>query len=245
MALTRTARIASTSGAGHGAGAYTSAAFTPSNNSLLVVIGMGITTTDGGFRGTDLTVTDSVGLTWTSRAATTASPNWSYGVRIWTAPVTTGASMTVSIDAGAFSMEYYRLVIVDYTSTTTSAEATTNSIVGSDADGDGAATITLPSAPASASEVIAAAATAVTSGATGTVTVGTGWTELNDAYASGWMIFQTQTRTGSTSASVTWDDLCVTATPAGAALAAYEIAEASAGGGGGVSFRLSLLGVGR
>ncbi len=205
---------------------------------------MGITTADGGFRGTDLTVTDSVGLTWTSRAATTDSPAWSYGIRIWTAPVTTGASMTVSIDAGAFSMEFYRLVIVDYTSTTTSVQTTTNSIVGSDADGDGAATITLPSAPATTSEVIAAAASAVASG-NGTITVGTGWTELNDAFGAGWIIFQTQARTGSTSTSVTWDDLCVTATPSGATLAAYEIAEASAGGGGGVSFRLSLLGVGR
>ena len=136
MSLTRTQRIASTSAATFGTGAYTSASFTPNNNSLLVAVGFGITTANGGMRGTDLTITDSAGLTWTSRAATTASPSWSYGIRIWTAPVTTGTSMTVSIDAGAFSMEFYRLEIFDYT-TTESGFLVGASAEGSDADGDG------------------------------------------------------------------------------------------------------------
>lgn len=225
MALTRTQRIASTSASGFGAGAYTSASFTPSNNSLLVVIGFAMEQADNGLEGTSLTITDSAGLTWTSRAATTTSPAWSYGIRIWTAPVTTGVSMTVSIDAGASSIEFYKLHISDYTSNTTSAIPGTGTIVGSDADGDGAATITLSSAPATSSEVIAACLTGLAS-TSGTVTPGAGWTEVDEQVGASWGIFQVQVRTGSTSTAVDWADVLATGTGfGGATLAAFEIAE--------------------
>lgn len=226
MALTRTQRIASTSAATFGTGAYTSGSFTPSNNSLLVVVAFGITTTDGGMRGTDLTISDSVGLTWTSQAATTASPAWSYGIRIWTAPVTTGTSMTVSVDCGAFSMEFYRLEVFDYTSDSGSPAAGGNAI-GSDADGDGAASITLSATPASASHVIGACITGL-GGASGTITSGSGFTEINEAVLTSWAVTETETRTGSTSTTVDWVDVLATGTGfGGSALAAFEIAEVS------------------
>lgn len=229
MAITRTQRIASTSGSAFGTGAYTSASFTPSANSLLVVVAMAITTADGGMRGTDLTISDSASLTWTSRAATTASPAWSYGIRIWTAPVGgSPVSMTVSVDCGAFSVEHYRLEIFDYTSSIGECIAAATAI-GSDADGDGAASITLSAAPATDSHVIGACFTGLSAGS-GTITEGSGFTEINDSSVGGWSVHQTQTRTGSTSTTVDWVDVCATGTPfGGSALAALEIAEQSTG----------------
>lgn len=227
---TRTSRIASSSAETFGTGAYTSASFTPNNNSLLVAIGFAMEETDTGLEGTSLTITDSAGLTWTSRAATTTSPAWSYGIRIWTAPVTTGTSMTVSLDAGAFNVHQYRLIVVDYTSYDTGTPVG-GTVVGSDADGDGAAAITLSSAPASASEVIAACLTGVFTGS-GSVTPGTGWTEIDDSATANWVVYQTQIRTGSTSDSVDWNDVLASGTGfGGSTLAAVEIRHVAASGG--------------
>lgn len=227
---TRTSRIASSSAETFGTGAYTSASFTPNNNSLLVAIGFAIEETDTGLEGTSLTITDSAGLTWTSRAATTTSPAWSYGIRIWTAPVTTGTSMTVSLDAGAFNVHQYRLVVVDYTSYDTGTPVGATAI-GSDADGDGAASITLSASPLSDAEVIAACLTGVNAGS-GSVTPGTGWTEIDDSATANWTVYQVQTRTSSTSTSVDWNDVLASGTPfGGATLAAIEIRHVPAAGG--------------
>lgn len=226
MALTRTQRIASTSAATFGAGAYTTASFTPSDNSILVVVCAAIQTSDTGMEGTDLTITDSAGLTWTSRAATTGSPAWSYGCRIWTAPVTTGVSMTVSVDCGAFSMEFYRVEVFDYTSDTGSADVGGNA-AGTDADGDGAASITLSATPATSSHVLAVCMTGL-GGASGTITSGSGFTEVNESVMTSWAVVETETRTGSTSTTVDWVDVLATGTGfGGSVLAAVEITEVS------------------
>lgn len=225
---TRTQRVASTSAENFGTGTYTSAAFTPSNNSLLTIVGFAIEETDTGLEGTSLTVANSAGLTCTSAAATTASPTWSYGIRVWTCPVTTGASMTVSLDAGAFNVHAYRLVVFDYTNydTTTPVGAI---IVGTDADGDGTATMTLPSAPATTSEVLAAALSGIQAGS-GSMTPAAGWTEVSDATTTDWAIYQAQIRSGSTSTSVDWTDVVATGTPFGGAnMLAVEIRELPAG----------------
>lgn len=58
--------------------------FTPPNNSLLVVKASAISNNNDAFDSTDLTITDSVGLTWTSRV-TAPTAGWPKGVRIWTA----------------------------------------------------------------------------------------------------------------------------------------------------------------
>lgn len=231
MALTRVNLTQLTTATGFGTGAATTGSFTPANSSLLVVVASAMQRDDTGMEGTDLTITDSAGLTWTSRAATTGSPAWSYGARLWTAPVTTGASMTVSVDCGAFFIEIYRIEVYEYTDydTTTPVGGT---IVGTDADGDGAANIVLSSAPASTSEVIARATMVLNSGTT-TVAPGTGWTELFDiSNATGFITSQTQVRSGSTSTSVDWNDLNDGAgSPAGAVLLAVEIRQAPGGGG--------------
>lgn len=229
MALSRTNRLQQSSSSGHGTGTFTTSSFTPANNSLLLVIAYASGANNDALQGSDITITDSAGLTWTTRETTTTHPNYGYGIRAFTAPVTTGASMTLTLDAGAFDVHMWRVEVYEYTGHN-AASPVGATAVGSDADGDDALTITLSASPASSSEVIAAVLVAL--GGTGvSVTVGTGWTEIFDSAEAGWQNFQSQSRTGSTSTSVTWDDLD-TGAPAdtlGAAALAVEIKEAVAG----------------
>lgn len=245
MALTRTNRINSASADSFGTGAYTSGSFTPNNSSLLVAVGYGIAETDSGMRGTSLTISDSLGtLTWTARAQTTASPGWSYGISIWTAPVTTGASMTASLDCGATNIHAYRLWIDDITGYDTGTPVT-GSIVGSDADGNGTAALTLAATPDAADIIYGAAAMGISSG-TPSVTPGSGFTELMDALSTGWANWELETITGVTSTNVDWADLNAGAgTNLGGTLAALIIKNAAGGGGATLAGRLSLLGAGR
>jgi hypothetical protein len=229
---TRTNRLqgnADGGGAGHGTGGFTTSSFTPSNSSLLTVVCFAITETDGAFTASDLTIADSIGLTWTSRAATSAAPAWSQGIRVWTAPVSTGASMTVTVDAGAFNVHGYRVEVYDYTSydTTTPIGATAT---GTDADGDGAASITLSATPRSDSEIMACACIGIATNGTHATTPGTSWTELFDVEpADGWLASETQIRTTYTGTSVDWVDLETgTAVPDSATLLAFEVRDVAA-----------------
>jgi len=230
VTISRTQRFAGTSGSSFGTGPYTSSSYTPAAGSLQVAVVMAIETANSGLRGTSITLSDTGnGLTWTPIARTTASPAWSYGVAIFAATVGgSPAAMTVSADAGAASVEHYRMEIFEYTSDVGSC-ITAASAIGSDADGDGAASITLSAAPALASHVLGACFTGL-GGGTGTVTPGAGFTEINDSTVAGWSIHQTQTRTGSTSTAVEWVDVLETGTAfGGSALAAIEIAETGGG----------------
>jgi len=230
---TRTNRLqanADGGGAGHGTGGFTTGSFTPSNNSLLTVVCFAITQTDGAFTASDLTITDSIdGLNWTSRAATGAAPAWSQGIRVWTKPITTGASMTVTVDAGAFDIHGYRVEVYDYTGydTGTPIGATAT---GTDADGDGAASITLSATPRSDSEIMACACIGIATNGTHATTPGTSWTELFDVELSdGWVASETQIRTSYTGTSVDWVDLETgTAIPDSATLLAIEVRDAAA-----------------
>jgi hypothetical protein len=193
--------------------------------------------------GSSLTISGG-GLVWTSAAVTGTPIGWAYGDRVWWAEVTTGASMTITADAGAFDIHDYKVEVDEFTGydTATKIGATAT---GSDADGDGAASITLSASPASGSYVLAYALCANNGGAFSPVTNGTGWTEISETGVNDWVTFQSQQRTGSTSTGVGWDDLATSgAVNAGAVLMALEIL-ASGGGGGGVTVKaLSALGVG-
>jgi len=225
---TRTNRLQATSATSFGTGAYTPASFTPSNNSLLYVVAFFIANTDDASEGTSLTITDSAGLTWTSRAASTTSPGWSYGVRVWTAPVTTGVSMTVSIDCGTTDVYCYRVEVYDFTNYDT-VTPVQGAVVGSDADGDGAHSLTLGATPATDSILMAHVATGYGSG-TGSVTPNANWTELFDTDIVSWLVCQSQNRTGTTSTSVDWDDVLATgASPFGSSSVALEIRNAPSG----------------
>lgn len=218
-----------TSGSAHGAGVATTSSFTPANNSLLYVVATFIATTDDASEGTSLTITDSAGLTWTSRAATATSPAWSYGIRVWTAPVTTGTSMTVSVDIGATAAQYIRVEVYEFTSYDTGTPVA-GAVTGSDADGDGAHSITLGATPRTDSILMSHMFVGLGS-ASGTVTENANWTLLFETVLTDWGVAHSQYRTGTTSTSVDWDDLLATGTPFGGACSvAMEIRDAAAGG---------------
>lgn len=243
MAVTSTVRIG-VAPAAPGTGSYTTASFTPNNSSLLCVAAI------GGGASTSLanwapTIADSLGtLTWTQRISVTRTlTGWTYGTRIWTAPITTGASMTVTIDHGSEKIDALCVSVIDATgydtSTPIGATASSNNIA------DGASSITLSASPASDSLVIAWLDVEMNTSGHAT-TPGTGWTELQDfgnATTLGYL--QSQERTGSTSTTVAWGD---THTGAGsffgASGGALEI-KAAAGGGGGTTVKtLAATGVG-
>ncbi len=228
-ALARTQRISSATFA-------PTASFTPSNNSLLVVVCMAVGNSDSGMRGTDLSISNTGGWTFTSRKASTGSAGWSYAVRIWTAPVTTGASMTVTCSTGVGSIGGNAYIYVaDYTGYDTGTPVGVDGAASIGAGADGAQSFTLSGSPCSGGEVIAALVGAVGSG-TVNVTEGSGWTELADAPLLDQSRNQVQIRTGSTSTSVAWVDVAVGGSPSGVGVelvgVEINVSGGCAGGGG-------------
>jgi hypothetical protein len=227
MAFGRTRRITPQSGTFFGTGAFVSASFTPADNTKLVVrIGAQSIAGDT-LQGSDLTISGG-SLTWTSQVASTTHPGWGYGDRVYTAPVTTGASMTLTIDAGAFDIHDYLVEVDEFTEAAAVFVGATAS--GSDADGDGAASITLSAAPAATSICLSYAQSASNGGTANTVTPGTSWSEISEIGVNDYTTYQSQERTGSTSTSVDWNDLTATGNPLGATLTAIEIIAAAVGG---------------
>lgn len=225
MALTLTDRITSAVvSSGHGTGAYVSGSFTPANGSLLCVVVQAMDTTGASMTGADLTITDSLGSTWTPVGNTGTPPTWAYGIRAWTTPITTGASMTVTIDCGGYDIRNYVLYVFDVTGYDTGTPVA-GFIAGTDADGDGAGALTLSATPTA--DDIAIAATIVQTGGTGAITHGTGWTEKYETGEADWCRAQFQIRTGSTSTSVGWDDLSTAGSPFDAVMLAFIVKNAS------------------
>jgi hypothetical protein len=156
--------------------------FTPANNSLLVVavgiINLGTSGTKGVSGG---------GLTWTKRIGSSpqyygGSPPDYYGtVEIWTAPVTTGASMTVTAtttevsgsDPGKISIHVVNYK--NYNTTTPVGTTASNTTAG-----DAALELTLSSAPESSSEIFATRFRADNGSEQSQATPGGGWTEIFD-----------------------------------------------------------------
>lgn len=216
--LTRTDVQQTTSANPFGTGAYTPASFDPCDGCLIVVKAAFIATADDASEGTTLTITDNTGggpLGWTSITATTTSPAWSYGIRAWQVQVGAQGSMTVSIDAGATSVEVYHVSVQTFSGYDT-ADPVGGTGIGSDADGDGAATCTLSESPVSTSEVFGHLFNGLASG-TGTATQGADFTELYDATVGGWAIFEGEVDETPTDTSVEWADIAATGSVFGGA----------------------------
>jgi len=233
VALTRTTRV---SGQGEfvGTSFLITGTFTPSDNSLLVVIGGlmgdGTTSTD---LSDDATIVSTAGLTFTRRVNVGDAQDYNANIVIWTAPVTTGVSQTLTIDCGANSLTLLWLSVVDYTdydTTTPTGVTATDAALAS----NGAASLTLSGAPASTSEIIGGRV-GVTGG-TGTFAATTALTEIHDLGLTDNGGFQTQARAaGSTSTSFDWTDIA-----SGTAVLDYSCVGAAleirqAGGGGGAT----------
>lgn len=187
----------------------TTGSFTPSNNSLLVVVYAGTTSGAVDQNLANITISDTAGLTWTEQQAvkSTTSGTVQVHAKVWTAPVATGASMTITISG--------------YDSTNVSAHAQVFDFTGHDSGtpiggkitgtnlGSGAVNITLDAAPASGDYTLAWRAAEAAGSGKLTATPTSGWNEEYDVGTSGWACLQTQTRTGSTSTAVQWDDVAV------------------------------------
>ena len=230
MALVRTSRGSWDSGASHGTGSYTTGSFTPSANSLLTVIVCAETNNGSSNISASLTITDSAGLTWTAITNVGNSTSWATGMRAWRAPVgASPSSMTVTVDCGANNIYEYLVDAIDSTGYDTSSPiGATATGGGSGSNGlgtDGAASITLSAAPASSSLVIGALGGDTSS--TGGVTYGTGWTELYDVRGPGEAFLQVQERTGSTSTTVGWNDICTSGTAWKSLGLAFEVKAAA------------------
>ena len=217
--------ISNTTGA-FGTGAYTTTSFTPPDASLLVVGVAAQRSNAGGDIAPNLTIADSVGLTWTLRKSQGDGIDFGTGTAVWTAPVTTGVSMTVTIDCGADTIAWYMVSVVAYTGydTTTPVGAT-----GSVAKTAGFATpepavITLDAATATTSEVFGTIAASKTT--PHDIIHGAGYTELYDFANTEWGDGESQVRVSSTSTTYVWDDVRNTASLFDYSASAVEIRSA-------------------
>lgn len=241
MALSRTDYAVKEPGSVPGTSAFVTSSYAVPANSLLIAhVFASAYDFSGGSVSSLLTIADSLGLTWTSRA-THAGGDAYFGGRVWTAPCVAGGNPTLTLDCGSNAMDTYLVGLTAYTGQHASPIGVTAS--GNDADGDGAGSITLSGAPATSSEVHAVLSV-ISSTGTATATTGTGWTQRYSASSAliAWLGFHGQTRTGSTSTAVSWNDVYAGAgTPYLAMMSAIEIIAAAADA---KPPRLMLLGVG-
>lgn len=204
--------------------AATTTSFTPPNNSLLVVVTNLLNDDDGDNMWTNNQVTGG-GLTWTQRAhaqGTNAGfPEYNSGLEIWTAPVTTGSSMTVTaansngVSGSAFSdgarIGIQIMAFTGYDSADPIGVATSSNNIGNTTGN-----MTLPSTTDLTSTVLAARSFVAATTDSTSASPGTGWTEVYDyATANGYGELQTQVRVSSTSAAVYWTDINVNDAPLG------------------------------
>lgn len=204
-----------------GAPSVTSGSITTVDNSLLVVslaaMSVGNSATDN--YSTANSTLSGGGLTWTKRVAVnddgTKGFNYTSLQEIWTAPVTTGASITLTWSntlntSGSGDATRVTLHVFYFTGHhATPTGATCSTIALSDPLGG----MTLSGAPASTSTVILAREIEAdaTTDITATPDTSGGFTELYDVPAvsgsEGYACLQAQYRTGSTSTAVEWDDI--------------------------------------
>lgn len=210
--LVRTNKLSQKTGNGYGSGDFTTSAFTPENNSLLVVAVYQLGLLANNILATDITLTDTLGspLTYTSRYTnrSTAGSQYASTIRIFTAPVTTGQSLSLKTNVGGKSAYAYAVQAFSYTgyNTETPTGGTATSTAGPT---NGAAQITLDQTPQVISEVLSFCQLNLSSGLP-SVDPGTGWTEVYEINGgtTEW-VMQTQARSGSESTSVDWNDVNV------------------------------------
>lgn len=216
----------------------TTASFTPSANSLLVVAFH--CTIDGSTTAAvrdGITVTDSSGLTWTQRLLVDAygTAIETVNVQVWTAPVgASPSSMTVTIaNTGSINSNTQTgIQIVDITGYNV-ADPVGASATNTNFYGTGATSLTLSGTPAAGSVTLAGRSMTMNGPTDNTAVPGSGWTEVHDAAVTGgWAPMQMQYLVGLGSTTVPWADHDELDTGAGGVYRGYgwalEIKEAAA-----------------
>lgn len=180
----------------------TTNSFTPPDNSLLVVVATQLKQADSATAVQNATISGG-GLTWTRRVYQGAAGFYMTGLVIWTAPVTTGASMTVTVNANDGDVSQISIQPIAYTDYDSVGATVANTVDAA----DGAFSLTLGSAPGFHDEVVAAISATNATGGHVRVDPGSGWTEVSDSGIAGLAEMQVQYRKGSTSTSVAWADV--------------------------------------
>lgn len=213
-----------------GGTSYTSGSFTTVNSSLLVVGWMPADQTSSYTSGQYTISNSGTALTWTQQKFQNSIGNGFAGaVYIWTAPVTTGASTTVTLTVGSGTIGNFAISVDSVTGHNTSTPI--GATGSNDNSGSGSLsniTFSLSGSPATTSAIYSITSTVINNTSTG-VTVGSGWTSLysfgDSSKAEG-----SEYITGTSSATVTWANVAAGDTPGGfgSAQAAIEI-QAAAG----------------
>jgi hypothetical protein len=190
----------------------TTASFTPADDSLLVMSCF-FFKSDTGLIANTFSVSGG-GLTWTKRVGRGETVAATYGQaaqEIWTAPVTTGASMTVTVSSSGINddvsdMIVHMLEVTGYDSASPIGATLSESFTGT-----GSYNATLTATPTSTSVVIGSRS-GIVGGANSSAVEGSGWTEAYDSSSvtAGYGELQTQYRTGLTVTTVPWADVDTT-----------------------------------
>lgn len=227
MALSRTAytQHADTDGGAN----TTTGSYTFPNGELVIVTAAWVN--NGADAAQVLSIDDTgADLTWTEIATQNGEAgDFKPGFAAWWA-IGNGVACTLTISKTGTVAGKWVIRPYSYTGANNSAPIGATHAAVSNVS-DGAYSGSLNASPASDSEVLAMLAGALNDGTAMTVTPGTGWTEINDDQQVDWMVSQIQSRTGSTSTSVGWDDIAVPASTNGyyrdPAILAFEIKAAS------------------
>ncbi len=212
--------------------AVTSGSMVIPDNSLVVLITKTMRDTSDV---SPLTITNSgAAATWTQQVVTPSQTD-QYSQRIWfhTAYFTTGGTFTFTATAasappGGFAALTLLPIVYENANTTLGVSGSANN-----GPTDGAWSPSLSGAPAATSDVLAAYTATVSGSGNLYQTDGSGVTRLDTANAAGVYGGSVSVRTGSTTASYTWDDvLAPTSTDSiylNSVYAALEIKQASGG----------------
>lgn len=189
----------------------TTGSFTPTNGSLLVGIAVGFVLNTPA---APVTIADTATLTWTNRVARVdgsgGGSTFPTVVYIWTAPVVTGTSMTVTADYnhGGGSDATGRQSI--YVIQVTGQHATTpfvQAITAGGGSSDDVQTHDFGAAPAATSLLFSCANVDDTQPSDGSeIVIGTGWTQVAEqSTGNPYNVSKIQTKTGTTSPAVLWN----------------------------------------
>lgn len=185
-----------------GSTSFVSGSFTPANNSLLVVI-----VTNMNHDIADCGLSNSGGLTFTQRAASQTGTKGDFALVkiIRTAPVTTGASMTVTHSPSggnqASAIEVYQV-----TGYNTSSPVGAKMEANGPGSSDGAWNTSLDGSPVASSIILASMGGVHANSGPVTVAPGAGWTEITEIAENGYITSETEHITGTTSTTVPWAD---------------------------------------
>jgi hypothetical protein len=182
-----------------------SASFTPSNSSLIVVLGFW---SDSRTSSWTLPTISGGGLSWDTRVSRIAASQYQFGYGIWTAPVTTGVSMTATLTSGASwydnggSMAVYSITGHNSSSP---VNATAESFVNTSYSG--AKSINFSTTPAASSILLGGGIIDEDGSALVDMTSGTGWTSDHGAVGDTWIMSRFQNSTGASTSQLAFANI--------------------------------------